>query len=174
MKRLSILCATLIISVLAISTTAMAISTSSTPKKELLYVIHAKTGNLISTQQKDQYRLMLQQPIISYFTDRPGRESGKVTVEKFTALWKTGPNSFKQDHPNAALIAGIDALNSDSQAVNNFVVLSQPDYNSATHTLTFNARNLHPNNNLSSGHFHDVVLFIDSTTDCQTGDLGCM
>ena len=40
---------------------------------------------------------------VIYFTDRPDRESGHMSVKKFKSIWTKGINSFKSDPPNATL-----------------------------------------------------------------------
>ena len=40
---------------------------------------------------------------VIYFTDRPERESGHMSVKKFRSIWTKGINSFKSDPPNATL-----------------------------------------------------------------------
>ena len=38
-----------------------------------------------------------------YFSDRPKREVGHISTQKFVGLWDEGENSFKVDPPNAVL-----------------------------------------------------------------------
>jgi len=42
-------------------------------------------------------------PNVVYFTDRPARKAGHLSLEKFVASWNKGSDSFKADPPNAIL-----------------------------------------------------------------------
>ena len=57
------------------------------------------------TVTSDQATLTLQEvsPSTLYFSDRPERVVGHMTTEQFVAMWATGPNSFREDPPNAVL-----------------------------------------------------------------------
>src|SRR5215467_2724327 len=59
-------------------------------------------------EQENSYKVILEgvNPFVAYFSDRPYRIAGNMPVEQFTNLWqKKGNNSFKEDPPNAELIA---------------------------------------------------------------------
>jgi len=42
-------------------------------------------------------------PGVIYFSDRPARKAGHLSLEKFVESWNKGVNSFKADPPNATL-----------------------------------------------------------------------
>ena len=42
-------------------------------------------------------------PLVVYFSDRPVRVSGHISLEKIIGLWKKGEDNFKADPPNAEL-----------------------------------------------------------------------
>jgi len=42
-------------------------------------------------------------PNVVYFTDRPARKAGHLSLEKFVEMWDKGDDSFKADPPNAIL-----------------------------------------------------------------------
>jgi len=42
-------------------------------------------------------------PNVIYFTDRPARKAGHLSLEKFVEMWDKGDDSFKADPPNATL-----------------------------------------------------------------------
>ena len=54
---------------------------------------------------------------VIYFTDRPDRESGHMSVKKFKSIWTKGINSFSSDPPNATLSVIINAEDSNSVMV---------------------------------------------------------
>jgi len=55
-------------------------------------------------------------PNVIYFSDRPDRVAGHLSLEKFVEMWDKGDDSFKADPPNATL----SVLNKDG--ANNIVV----------------------------------------------------
>jgi len=42
-------------------------------------------------------------PSVIYFSDRPERIAGHMSLKEFVEKWGQGPNSFKADPPNATL-----------------------------------------------------------------------
>ncbi len=42
-------------------------------------------------------------PNVIYFSDRPARKAGHLSLEKFVESWNKGSDSFKADPPNATL-----------------------------------------------------------------------
>jgi len=42
-------------------------------------------------------------PNVIYFSERPARKAGHLSLEKFVELWNKGSDSFKTDPPNATL-----------------------------------------------------------------------
>jgi len=42
-------------------------------------------------------------PNVIYFSDRPARKAGHLSLEKFVEIWDKGDDSFKADPPNATL-----------------------------------------------------------------------
>jgi len=42
-------------------------------------------------------------PNVIYFSDRPARKAGHLSLEKFVEMWGKGDDSFKADPPNATL-----------------------------------------------------------------------
>ncbi len=42
-------------------------------------------------------------PNVIYFSDRPARKAGHLSLKKFVEMWDQGDDSFKADPPNATL-----------------------------------------------------------------------
>ena len=42
-------------------------------------------------------------PNVIYFSDRPARQAGHLSVSEFIEMWNKGVDSFKEDPPNATL-----------------------------------------------------------------------
>ncbi len=63
-----------------------------------LFVISGTSGSL------DGDKLTLNGvPNVLYFSDRPARKVGHISLEKFVESWNKGSESFKADPPNATL-----------------------------------------------------------------------
>ena len=65
---------------------------------QYLFVLSAKSGTL-----KDGKLTLKDVPLVIYFSDRPNRIAGHMSVEQFVKMWGEGKDSFKVDPPNAAL-----------------------------------------------------------------------
>src|SRR3990167_1875744 len=135
-----------------------------------LFVIHAKSGNV--TQTNNYYQLNLQKPRITYFTDRPVRLAGSISVKQFVSDWSTGQNSFARVNPNAALIADFDALKAGDEQ-EHFVILKNPSYDPKTDTLTLNVSGFKASEQLMSGELTDIMLFVHSNCMTNPGGPNC-
>ena len=63
-----------------------------------LFVISGTSGSL------DGDKLTLNGvPNVIYFSDRPARKAGHLSVSEFIEMWDKGVDSFKADPPNATL-----------------------------------------------------------------------
>jgi hypothetical protein len=95
MKKVLSVCLILML-VATTSCTKHVINGSKKPK--FLYVLSAKSGVL------DGKTLTLKDvPLVIYFSDRPDRVAGHMSLKKFVKMWGEGPDSFKIDPPNASL-----------------------------------------------------------------------
>jgi hypothetical protein len=148
---------------------AAGVAFANTPTS-VLYVVHAKQGQLQKTKQQD--KLVLSGVHVSYFSDRPVRKAGKVNVAKFVTDWSKGANNFSADNPNAALVADLDVLKKNNE-LESFIVLSKPNYNAQTKTVTLNVHALNPTKQLQAGKFTDVVLFVDNRHCNVAHPVGC-
>jgi len=63
-----------------------------------LFVISGTSGSL-----KGDTLTLYGVPNVIYFSDRPARKAGHLSLEKFVESWNKGVNSFKADPPNATL-----------------------------------------------------------------------
>jgi len=70
------------------------------PIKNYMFVINFDTGSF----ENGKLRLNGNGTSnVIFFTDRPDRESGHMSVKKFKSIWTKGINSFNSDPPNATL-----------------------------------------------------------------------
>ena len=69
-----------------------------TKNPRYLYVISGTSGSL------EGDKLILNGvPNVVYFSDRPARQAGHMSLSKFVGMWNKGSESFKADPPNAVL-----------------------------------------------------------------------
>ncbi len=67
-------------------------------KPGYLFVISGTSGSL-----KGATLTLNGVPNVLYFSDRPDRVAGHLSLEKFVEMWDKGVDSFKADPPNATL-----------------------------------------------------------------------
>jgi hypothetical protein len=143
-------------------TNALPAATSNQKDITLLYVLHAEKGQIVKTQD-NQFQLKLYDVSddITYFSDRPNRIVGDVTIKQFTNRWIVGDNSFKVNNPNAALVGVLDMVQSGSRkSKDRFIVLSNPSYDADKDTLSFTIKSINKDK-LSVEKFKNISLFID-------------
>jgi hypothetical protein len=73
-----------------------------------LFVISGTSGSL-----KGDTLTLNGVPNVIYFSDRPARKAGHLSLEKFVESWNKGSDSFKADPPNATLsiLGKVDEMN---------------------------------------------------------------
>jgi len=121
---------------------------------KFLYALSAKSGTF------ENSRLTLKDvPLVVYFSDRPARLSGMLSIEVFAQGWDKGSDNFRNDSPNATLsILGKDGAN------NIVVELSNPDVKVKEGSISFKVRVLQGEMPKSFGN---STLFID---DVESSD----
>ena len=121
------------------------INDSKTP--QYLFTLSAKSGTL------DGDTLTLKEvPLVVYFSDRPNRIAGHVTLEKFIEMWDKGVDSFKVDPPDAEL-----AIYDESGDKHGVLIISAPVVKGDS--ISFRVRVFAESVPESFGH---ATLFIDS------------
>ncbi len=93
-------------------------------------------------------------PNVIYFSDRPARKAGHLSLEKFVEMWDKGDDSFKADPPNAEL--AIYDKKRDKHAV---LIISRPEIKGDT--ISFTVRLISGSIPKSLGH---STLFVDPDT----------
>ena len=114
-----------------------------------LYTMSAKSGTM------EGGKLTLKDiPLVLYFSDRPDRLAGQLSLEVFAQGWDQGSDSFRADPPNATLSILI------KDGVKNAVIeISEPDAKVKEGSISFKARVLEGDVPKSFG---TATLFIDS------------
>lgn len=102
---------------------------------QYLYAVSAQSGTF-----KDGKLELKDAPLVVYFSDRPHRVAGMLSLEVFAQGWDKGPGSLRADPPNATLsYMGKDGVKSV------IVELTNPNVDVLKRSITFNARVLDGN-----------------------------
>lgn len=95
-------------------------------------------------------------PDVAYFSERPKKMAGKVTVEGFLEEWKVG----NKRNPTGALVTQFSHAGS-GEGNGGQIVLSNPRFDKRNRTITYDAQNPMGKKHLSEGKHEDPVLFIE-------------
>ncbi|MFA9407549.1 MAG: hypothetical protein ACERKJ_01780 [Candidatus Dadabacteria bacterium] len=152
MRLILILCMTIVLGMgVVLAQANPVINEADAPK--FLYTMSAKSGTY------ENGRLTLNDvPLVVYFSDRPARISGQLSIQVFEQGWRQGPDSFKADPPNATL-----SILSEDGNKNIVVELSEPDVKVKEGKISFKVRVL--DGDLPKTFEHST-LFIDSFGPC--------
>lgn len=127
------------------------------PEGSLLFVLNAAEGDIT----KDTLTLRNVSDTVVYFSDRPERIAGHVTLERFFDYWNNAPDNFDQVPPNAVL-----SIVGDRHEYDNVVVVLKKAVLDGT-TLTFDIDILsEPAPGSGTLHFKGAPLFIDGGFPC--------
>lgn len=127
------------------------------PAGSLLFVVNAAEGDLT----KDTLTLRDVSDAVVYFSDRPERIAGHITLEQFFHYWHNSPDNFDHDPPNAVL-----SIVGHGHAYDNVVIVLKKAVLDGT-TLTFDIDILSGSVPESGAlHFEDAPLFIDGGFPC--------
>ena len=100
-------------------------------------------------------------PLVVYFSDRPKRVAGHLSLEEFIEIWDKKENNFKNDPPNALL--SIYEVSGDKHAV---VIISKPKVRGDS--ISFNVKIIGEEIPQSFGH---STLFIDNIPTLLNGQI---
>ena len=125
-------------------------------KPSFLTVLSAESGSI--TNVNGQFFLTLNNPDQNclFFSDRPKRISGKVSIESFLKDWA---KTFKADPPNASLTYLKLAQNKTGTMLSVPVELINLQYLEGK--WVFKIKRIGNNKKLVNQQLHDLTLFID-------------
>ena len=134
------------------------VSTEAKEKASFLFVLRAQTG--VITKVGSVYTLTLKgmDDKVLYFSDRPVRKAGFITVSQFMSDWAAGKNSFQANPPNAAIVHAALKTNEKGIAQALPVELTRPVVTTDGWKLQLN--DLH--GKFSIGSYNRISVFIDS------------
>lgn len=154
---------------LAISLAACSDGVSATRAPSILFSITAQDVTIAMDDESTGSLTLAASTSILWFSDRPGRAAGTMTVQDLVDGWVT--NGFETDPPNAAVV--VTTTEATTQHV---VTLDTPRSSGSTVSFTFSINpdgeesgyaHLH---DMRSGTFERVELFIDDAAlpECPT------
>ena len=134
-------------------------------KEEMLFILHAQDGHLsTNSNNRNQYFLTLYNVSknVTYFTERPDRKAGKISLEKFIMEWDFGKDSFREDKPNAGLVTFLDFRKKGEKQFSDVPIsLNNPQYDKKNNRLIFNVQILEKQKTIPTGDLGETSLFID-------------
>jgi len=137
---------------------AYAQMTDLSPDDKMLFILNAQDGHLESKpMMKNRYMLTLYNVSkeVTYFTDRPARKAGKVSIDVFL-------QTFRQEQPNAGLVSAIHGNETMSPKFSDIAVtLSNPRYEAKHNRLTIDVDPIEKGVRVSTGDLGATTLFID-------------
>ena len=117
---------------------------------QFLYTMSAKSGTY-----KDGVLTMNDVPLVVYFSDRPARISGQLSIQVFEQGWNEQPGSLDNDPPNATL-----SILADDEDTNVVIELSDPKVKVKEGDILFKVRVLKGE---LPETFGNSTLFIDGS-----------
>lgn len=121
---------------------------------QFLYVLSAKSGSF-----EGSTLTLNNVPLVIYFSDRPNRIAGHMSLMKFSKNWSKGDDSFEKDPPNAVL-----SIINENENFNTVLMLE--DQRLKNGVLKYKVRLL---NGKLPKVFGAASLFIDAQPDLVNG-----
>jgi hypothetical protein len=134
------------------------VTTQSTQKASFLFVLRADTGVITKTDGGYTLTLKGMDDKVLYFSDRPVRKAGFITMTQFMGDWAKGKNSFQANPPNAAIVHAALKTNEKGIAQALPVELTNPVI--TANGWTFDLKDLQ--GKISIGSYNGVIVFVDS------------
>jgi len=138
--------------------TPTTVTTHAKQKGSFLFVLRADSGVIAKTDGGYTLTLKGMDDKVLYFSDRPVRKAGFITMTQFMGDWAKGKNSFQANPPNAAIVHGALKTNKKGIAQAIPVELTNPVASSAG--WTFHMKDIQ--GKISTGYYNRIDLFVDS------------
>ena len=138
-------------------------------EQQLLFILHADSARLDLGEDPYNGSLTLHKvnDSVAFFSERPNRRAGSISLKKFLAGWDQGRDNFDLQPPNAGLIF-FSPSNSPKVSTAHYselnLVLHNPRYDSKRDTLRFDVSLLGLASSPPEGNLLEPTLFIDSRT----------
>lgn len=132
---------------------------------ELIYIQQAKVAELSQDPNSlGKYLLKISgsDKTLVYFSDKPNREAGTLTLSQFVKAWQN--NGMLKENPPNVVISYVNFKPSSESGVGaDVLTLSNPQYDFSSDSVTFNATPLHEFD-IMTGKFENVVMVFDGLT----------
>lgn len=160
-----LLCSTSILHSNAASFESDSIVQENQNTNELIYIQQAKVANLTQDPNSlGKYLFTIQgsDKTLVYFSDKPDREAGTLSLNQFVKAWQNNGN-LKKNPPNVVISYVDFKASSDSGVGVDVLTLSNPVYDFSTDSITFEAVPLHEFD-IMTGKFENVVMVFDGVS----------
>ena len=137
-------------------------------KASYMFVLRADTG--VITKTNGGYKLTLKgmDDKVLYFSDRPVRKAGYITITQFMGSWAKGNDSFKANPPNAAIVHA--ALKTNANGITQAIPVELTNPARTELGWAFDLTGVE-GVVLSSGSYVNINIFIDLGRDGDFSDL---
>lgn len=133
-------------------------STDLSPTDKVLFILHAKDAHLEKNPpKKGAYILTLYNVSddVTYFTDRPARKAGKMSMNRFLKTVGDG-------RPNAGLVSSQASQKRSSANFSDVpITLSNLQYDNANNRMTLDVEIIGKSPSIETGDLGSTTLFID-------------
>ena len=133
------------------------VTTQSKQKASFLFVLRADTGVITKTDGGYTLTLKDMDNKVLYFSDRPVRKAGFITMTQLMGDWAKGNNSFKANPPNAAIVHA--ALKTNEKGIAQAIPVELTNPVISANEWTFNLKDLQ--GKISIGSYNGVIVFVD-------------
>ena len=128
----------------------------------LIYIQQAKSATLEKSPKGCNYftlEVFQNEPTVVYFSDKPDRAAGMISLTQFLKVWSNDPN-MQSDHP-ICVMSYVNFTPKVQTGVSVDVLeLYNPKYNEEKESVIFEAKSLHDYDVLL-GDFEEVVIVYD-------------
>ena len=131
-------------------------------KASFLFVLRADTGVITKTDGGYKLTLKGMDDKVLYFSDRPVRKAGFITMTQFMGDWAKGKNSFQANPPNAAIVHA--ALESNEKGIAQALPVEMTNPVITANVWTFDLKDLQ--GKISIGSYNGVSVFVDGGPGC--------
>jgi len=139
-------------------------------KASFLFVLRADTGVITKTDGGYKLTLKGMDDKVLYFSDRPVRKAGFITMTQFMGDWAKGKNSFQANPPNAAIVHA--ALESNEKGIAQALPVEMTNPVITANVWTFDLKDLQ--GKISIGSYNGVSVFVDDNLNPYGFTGGCV
>lgn len=138
------------------------------PEQRLLFILHADSASIEFAQNTSISGVLHLHDVndtVSFFSERPNRRAGKLTLKRFLEHWNRGEDSFSLEPPNAGLVFFSPSDSPSSRTAHYSEVsltLENPRYNRSQDRLSFDVTLLSTANPIPADTLLEPTLFIDT------------